>query len=74
MDPNMSKKTAVNRGPHISHNFPIINRAMIVEETEIITRLPICDFVRCRSVRMVGIKGARPNQPKKQTKNISQVM
>jgi Na+/melibiose symporter-like transporter len=52
----------------------MINLATIVEETETITRLPTWDLVRWRSVRIVGIKGARPNHPKKHTKNISQVI
>ena len=39
----------------------MINRAMMVEETEaIIMMFPTWDLVRPRSARMVGIKGASP--------------
>src|SRR5882762_10163502 len=65
---------AVLRGPSRSHNLPMSRRAMMVEETDAIMVLPTCAFDNPRSARIAGIRGARPNQPKKQTKNMSQVM
>jgi hypothetical protein len=70
----MSKRTAVLRGPHVSQSLPIKSLAIIVVATEAIMVLPTCDLVRCRSARMVGINGARPSHPKKQTKNMSDVI
>jgi hypothetical protein len=44
---------------------------MIVAETETMRSVPTWDLSRCRSSRIVGIRGASPNQPKKQTNNMS---
>ena len=46
----------------------------MVAETDAIMIFPIWPFVKPKSARMAGINGAKPNQPKKQTKNVSQVM
>jgi len=47
---------------------------MMVEETDAIMVLPTCAFVKPKSALIVGISGARPNHPKKHTKNISHVI
>ena len=73
-EPINSKRTAVLRGPQVSHSLPMINRAIMVAVTEAIMILPTCPLLKCNSPLMVGIKGARPNHPKKHTKNMSQVM
>jgi hypothetical protein len=52
----------------------MISLAMMVAETDAIIVLPTCAFVSPRSSRMVGIRGAMPNHPKKHTKKVSQVM
>ena len=69
-----NNRTAVLRGPQVSHNLPMIRRARIVEDTDAIITFPTCALVRPRSARIVGISGANPNHPKKHTKNISQVI
>ena len=58
----------------MSQSLPMINLAMMVDDTEAMMIFPTCDFVKPRSSRMVGISGANPNQPKKQTKNVNHVM
>jgi hypothetical protein len=52
----------------------MISLAMMVEETEAMMMLPTCALLSPRSVRIVGMSGASPNHPKKQTKNMSQVI
>ena len=42
--------------------------------TAAIAELPTCSLVRWSSVRMIGISGAIPNQPKKHRKKASHVM
>src|SRR5689334_16807884 len=42
--------------------------------TEPMMHQPTCDFVRCNSSRTTFIKGAMPNQAKKQRKKANHVM
>src|SRR5579872_1262435 len=57
-----------------SHSQPIIMRTTMVMATEAMTELPIWALVRWSSSRMIGIKGAMPNHPKKHRKNAIQLM
>jgi hypothetical protein len=74
MEPKIKSAVCVLRGPHVSHSLPIINRAIMVAETAAIMVFPTCDFDKPRSALMVGINGAKPNHPKKQTKKVSHVI
>src|SRR5262245_9660867 len=59
----------VSRGPHRSHSQPTASRAMIVAATEPMMHQPTCVALNPISSRTTFIKGAIPNQEKKQTKN-----
>ena len=46
----------------------------MVADTAAMMVLPTWALLKPKSILMVGIKGAKPNQPKKQAKKVSQVI
>ena len=57
-----------------SQSQPMNSRARIVIDTEAIIVFPICFFVRPSSSSTLTIRGAIPNQAKKQRKNANHDM
>src|ERR1019366_8623322 len=74
MAPTNKRMVYVFLAPILSQSQPISSRAKIVAEIEAMMMLPICGFVKCKSSFITFIMGARPNQAKKQKKNVIHVM
>src|SRR5580704_17640166 len=73
-EPRTSSQVNALRGPIRSHSHPIRIRTRMVMATAAMAELPTCSLVRWSSSRIIGIRGAIPNQPKKHRKNASHAM